>query len=71
MSLKLKLTVIITVMILVVIAVLSISNVTRSAKLQKATTYLYSDEMASSNAVEIQRRVETFLNYASMLSQRL
>jgi methyl-accepting chemotaxis protein len=69
MSLKLKLTVIITAMILVVIVVLSAINVSRSAKLQKATTYLYADEMASANAVEIQRRVETFLDYTSILSQ--
>jgi methyl-accepting chemotaxis protein len=69
MSLKVKLTVIITAMIMVVIAALTVSNVTRAANLQKTTTYLYADEMASSNAVEIQRRVETFLNYASMLAQ--
>ena len=69
MSLKIKLTTIITVMILVVIAVISVFNVTHAAKLQKTTTYLYADEMASSNSVEIQRRVETFLDYTSILAQ--
>jgi methyl-accepting chemotaxis protein len=69
MSLKLKLTMIITAMILAVIVVLSFINVTRASKLQKTTTFLYADEMASSNAIEIQRRVETFLDYTSILSQ--
>jgi methyl-accepting chemotaxis protein len=69
MNLKLKLTAIITGMILVVITLISAFNAAEAARLQKNTTYLYADEMASSNAVEIQRRVETFLDYASMLSQ--
>jgi methyl-accepting chemotaxis protein len=61
--------VIITAMILVVIVALSVTNVTRSAQLQKTTTYLYADEMANANAVEIQRRMETFLDSARMLAQ--
>ncbi|MDR0320812.1 MAG: methyl-accepting chemotaxis protein [Treponema sp.] len=69
MTLKLKLTTIITVMILIVIAIISIINVSRSANLQKNTTYQYANEMGKANSIEIQRRVEAFLNYASILSQ--
>jgi methyl-accepting chemotaxis protein len=69
MSLKLKLTVIITAMIMVVVVALSVCSMVRTAQLQKISAYENADEMAKSNSVEIQRRVENILNYASMLSQ--
>ena len=69
MSLKLKLTSIITGMILLVIMVISTINVSKAANLQKDTTYSFANEMAKANSIEIQRRVEGFLNYASILAQ--
>ncbi|MDR1840149.1 MAG: methyl-accepting chemotaxis protein [Treponema sp.] len=69
MKLKLKLTSIIIVMILVVMAILSGIILTRSAKLQKATTFQYIGEVAMSNSIELQRRMEFYTTYSEMLSR--
>jgi len=58
-------------MIAIVIAVLSVITLNRGGKMQTATTYLFAEELAKKNAVEIQRRFEKFLNYGEVLSQIL
>ena len=71
MNLRIKLTSIIFIMIAAIIAVLSVTTIRRSGKLQTATTFSYVEELAEKNAVEVQRRFEKFFNYGEMLAQVL
>ena len=71
MSLKVKLISVIFVMILAVIVTLSVSILTRSHRLQTATTYQYAEMMAQANAVEIQRSIETYADCGKILAQLL
>ncbi|MCL2801869.1 MAG: methyl-accepting chemotaxis protein [Treponema sp.] len=68
MKLKIRLISIILAMLLVVIAVLSIFTLTQSASLQRAVTFQYAEEMAVSHSKEIQRRIEVFTGFSSILS---
>ena len=58
-------------MILVVIVTLSIVTLTRSSDLQIQTTYMYTDELAYENSIEIQRRIESYSNFCNVLSMIL
>ena len=69
MGLRIKLTSIIFLMILAVIAVISVFTLARFGALQTSTTYDFAAELAGSQSIEIQRRIETFTGYAKILSQ--
>ena len=69
MSLRIKLTSTIIIIILAVITVLSVFLLTRSGSLQTDTTFVYAEEMAISNSIEIQRRIEKFTGYGKILAQ--
>jgi len=69
MSLKFKLSSIFVAMLAVVIAVLTVIILIRASNLQSETVDLYAETMASENAIEIQRRIETFTSYARVLSR--
>jgi len=68
MGLKIKLISIILLMILVIIAGLEIFTLIRTSTLQTEAAYEYADALADANSVEIQRRIETNTNFASILS---
>jgi len=68
MKLRIKLISIILAMLTTVIVILSIFTLTQSAKMQKATTFQYVEEMAESNSLEIQRRIEIYTGYGSVLA---
>ena len=68
MSLRIKLTSIIFIMILAVIVILSVFTLTRSSSLQTETTFQFAAEMAKANSIEIQRRIETYVNYGKILA---
>jgi len=68
MNLKFKLTSIIIAMVLAVMAVLSFVILSRSANLQRETTFDYVHELAQASSIEIQRRMEFYTTYAEMLS---
>ena len=69
MSLKVKLISVILVMILAVVGSLSVTLLTRASSLQIETTYEYADALAKVNAIDIQRRMESFADYANILSR--
>jgi methyl-accepting chemotaxis protein len=69
MSLRIKLTSVIFIMILAALATLSVVTLTRSSDLQTATTFIYAEELAKANSIEIQRRIEMFTGYAKILAQ--
>ncbi|MCL2440714.1 MAG: methyl-accepting chemotaxis protein [Treponema sp.] len=68
MKLRIKLISIILAMLLFVIIILSIFTLTQSAKLQREITFRYVEEMALGHSIEIQRRIEKFTGYGSILS---
>jgi methyl-accepting chemotaxis protein len=69
MSLRFKLIAVILAMVLVVLAVFAVISLRQSSSLQRATTYQYADELAQGSATEIQRRIETFASYSTILAQ--
>jgi len=69
MSLRIKLTSIISAMMLTVIVILSFFTLTRSSTLQTNTVFDYAEELANANSIEIQRRIETYTGYGRVLSQ--
>jgi methyl-accepting chemotaxis protein len=69
MSLKFKLMAVISVMILAVSVILSVFTLSRSNRLQWATTCQYAEKLALANAIEIQRRIELFTSYGEVLAQ--
>jgi len=69
MSLKLKLTSIILAMILTVMVSLSVFTLMRSTGLLTEMTYTYAMELARSEALEVQRRIEVFADYTHILAQ--
>jgi len=69
MSLRVKLISIILAIVLVTIVVLSAFTLTHSSKLQTSTTYSYSEEMAKSSSIELQRRMEVYVDYGSVISK--
>ncbi|MCL2600721.1 MAG: methyl-accepting chemotaxis protein [Treponema sp.] len=71
MNLRFKLTSIILAMIMTILVSLSVFTLTRSASLQTATTHKYAMELARSEAIEVQRRLEVFVDYAHILAQIL
>jgi len=56
-------------MVAAVIATLSVIILMRARNIQAETTYLYVDSLAGENAVEIQRRIETYTGYARLIAQ--
>ena len=68
MGLRIKLTSIIFIMILAVMVILSVFILSRSSSLQTETTINFASEMAKANSIEIQRRIETFVDYGKILS---
>ena len=71
MSIKVKLTSIIIVMIAVVVVVLSVIIINRASNLPREAMFKYSNELANSSSIELQRTIETFADYSYLLSQIL
>jgi len=71
MRLRFKLISIILVIVLVVIVILSVFTLSRSGQLQTAITHQYAGELARSNALEIEQRIEAFTSYGDVLAQLL
>ena len=69
MSLKVKLVSIFLAMILVIIASLSVVILHKSNNMQRNTAFQYAEVLAKANSIEIQRRIESFTDYANILSQ--
>ena len=69
MNLKAKLISIILAMILVIIGSLSVVILHKSNNMQRKTAFQYAEVLAKANSVEIQRRIESFTDYANILSQ--
>jgi methyl-accepting chemotaxis protein len=69
MSLKIRLISVILAMVLVVLAVFAVISLRQSSGLQRATTYQYADELAQGSATEIQRRIEIYTSYSTILAQ--
>jgi len=55
-------------MLAAVIVILSVFTLTQSAGMQKSMTFQYAEEMALSHSIEIQRRIEGFTGYGSVLA---
>jgi methyl-accepting chemotaxis protein len=68
-GLKIKLITVILTMVLAVLAIFTVITLVQSSGLQRTTTYEYAGELAKHNATEIQRRIETYTSYATILSQ--
>ena len=71
MKLRFKLITIILVIVLAVIVILSVIMLKRFSQLQTTTTHQYAGELARSNALEIQQRIEAFTSYGDVLAQLL
>jgi len=69
MSLRIKLISIILAMVLAVLAIFAVITLRQSANLQRATTYGYAQELAKSGSIEIQRRVEAYTRYTTIIAQ--
>ena len=69
MNLRIKLIAVILVMIVVVVVGLAFFTLIRASNLQKQTASQYVETLADEKATEIQRRLETFIDYTSILSK--
>jgi methyl-accepting chemotaxis protein len=56
-------------MVLAVLAIFASLTLRQSANLQRATTYDYAEELAKSGSIEIQRRIEAYTRYTTILAQ--
>jgi methyl-accepting chemotaxis protein len=68
MSLKVKLISIILAMVLSAVAIVLVFTLIRSSSMQTATTYEYAEELAKGASIEIQRRIEVYTDYASIVA---
>jgi methyl-accepting chemotaxis protein len=69
MSLRIKLIGIINVMVLVVLSVFAVITIMQSANMQGDTIHQYAGELAKSNSAEIERRIELYTSYTTIISQ--
>jgi len=69
MSLRVKLTSVILAMIIVIIAGLEVFTLIRASGTQTETIHLYAGQMAIANSTEIQRRIEAYTRYTTILAQ--
>jgi methyl-accepting chemotaxis protein len=69
MSLRVKLPLVILAMIIVIIAGLEVFTLIRASSMQSESTHLYADQMGRANSTEIQRRIEAYTRYTTILAQ--
>ncbi|MDR0312943.1 MAG: methyl-accepting chemotaxis protein [Treponema sp.] len=69
MGLRLKFTAIIIAMVLSAVAIVLVFTLIRSSSMQTSTTYEFADELARASSIEIQRRIEVYTDYTSVLAE--
>jgi len=68
MSLRIKLISVILAMIVIIVVGLEFFTLTRARNMQMETVFLYTDALAGENSIEIQRRIERYTGYASIIA---